>query len=414
MPAIITRTLDCGMPLLLEPITGVTSAALCWLVPAGTAAEPADRLGLSTVISELVMRGAGELDSRQHADALDRLGVARSTSVTGHHMTLDATMLGARLDDALPLLIDIFRRPRFEPEGLEPARDLALQELEGLTDNPQERAILGAKVRHFPPPHNRTDLGDEPGLTAITMPDVHAFWSARVKPLGSILAIAGAVDPDRLVARLNTLLRGWTGFAADLAPQGTPSRGIEHITDDSNQVQIVVMNDAPAEHHKDATLERVAVSVLSGGMSGRLFSEVREKRALCYSVSAGYGAGKLYGSVLSYVGTTPERAQESLDVLLAETRRLSTPEGRVTQEEFDRAIIGLKSRLVFSGESTAGRAHALAIDHHRLGRARSLDELAGEFDRVNLDALNAYVARRNLGTLTIQTLGPTPLTAPSM
>lgn len=357
------------------------------------------------------MRGAGSLGSREHADALDRLGVARSTDVTGHHLTLAATMLGARLDDAAPLLVDMIRRPLFESAALGPARDLALQELQGLHDNPQERAILGAKTRHFPEPHNRTDLGEEPGLTAITMADVHQFWAARSRPVGSALAVAGAVDPDRTLATFNRLLAGWTGSAQDLPPAAHPSRGVHHITDESNQVQIVVLNDAPREGHPDTTLEKVAVSVLSGGMSGRLFTEVREKRALCYSVSAGYGAGKLFGYVLSYVGTTPERAQESLDVLLAETRRLSTPEGAITREEFERAIVGMKSRLVFSGESTAGRAAALALDHHRLGRSRTLEELAAEVDRVTLDAVNAYVARRSLGTLTVQTLGPKPLTA---
>ncbi len=159
-------------------------------------------------------------------------------------------------------------------------------------------------------------------------------------------------------------------------------------------------------------LERLAISVLSGGMSSRLFTEIREKRALCYSVGARYATDRDFGIVTASVGTQPERAQESLDVLVAEMQRLSTPKGRVTPEEFCRAVVGMKSGLVFSGESTGARASALASDVFRLGTPRSLEQLAAEVDAITLDQLNAYLATRSLGEVTIQTVGPEPLTPP--
>ena len=111
----------------------------------------------------------------------------------------------------------------------------------------------------------------------------------------------------------------------------------------------------------------------------------------------------------AYVGTTPERAQESLDVLFAELERIQSPAGKVEKDEFDRARIGMKSRLVFSGESTAARAGALAGDWHRLGRARSLDEMAAQIDAVTLDQVNDYLSKRSMGRMTVQTLGPAEL-----
>jgi predicted Zn-dependent peptidase len=153
--------------------------------------------------------------------------------------------------------------------------------------------------------------------------------------------------------------------------------------------------------------------VLSGGTAGRLFTEVREKRGLCYSVSAGYASGRDFGAVTAYVGTTPERAQESLDVLWAELARIGTAEGAVTQEEFERAVIGMKSRLVFAGESTAARAAGLATDLHRLGRARGLAEMAAQIDAVTLGQVADYLRRRDMGRVTIQTLGPAGLRAPT-
>jgi len=116
------------------------------------------------------------------------------------------------------------------------------------------------------------------------------------------------------------------------------------------------------------------------------------------------------GAVEAYVGTAPDRAQQSLDVLMQELRRINTPEGAITAEELDRALIGMKSRLIFSGESSSARAGSLAVDQHRLGRPRGLDEIAKEIDTVTLDRVNGYLAKRKLGMVTVQTLGPAALT----
>lgn len=412
MNAITTRRLDCGMPLIVETISGVKSAGFSWLLPAGTATEPADRQGLCAMWTELLLRGAGDLDSRGHAEALDRLGVGRGTDTGGYHVRVSGTMLGSRVVEALPLIVDMVRRPRFDADSVEPVRDLALQALDSLKDDPQERASLGARQRHYPVPLNRSSLGTAGGLAAITRDELVAHWRARAVPGGSILAIAGAVDAEALVAELNRLLKGWTGSAGEFARVGTPPRGYAHEVDQTNQVQILLMHDAPPESDPSSLLEKIVASVLSGGMSGRLFSEVREKRGLCYSVSASYAAGKDFGAVAGYVGTTPERAQESLNVMLSELARINTPAGKVERDEFDRAVIGMKSRLVFSGESTSGRAASLAYDQHRLGRPRTLEEIAKQIDGVTLDAVNAYLTTRKAGVMTIQTLGPAALTPP--
>lgn len=304
--------------------------------------------------------------------------------------------------------------------SVEPARDVALQALESLADDPQERAVIAARARHQPSPLNRSGLGDREGLGALTRDELVEGWRSAARPAGAILSIAGAVDPDAVRAMVEAHLGSWHGEPPPIRPGTPPPRGYGHEPDPSNQVQIVLLHDAPPEDDPRCLLERIVVSVLSGGMSGRLFTEVREKRGLCYSVSAGFatdripveGAGGGYGRVLAYVGTSPERAQESLDVLHAELEKINTPAGRITRGEFDRAVIGMKSRLIFSGESTSARAGALAADFHRLGRARTLDEMAAAIDRVTLDQVNAYLAGRTLGRVTIQTLGPAALRPP--
>lgn len=411
MEDIQVRTLRCGMTLIVEHMSGVRSAAATWLLPAGSATDPADRQGRSTLWAELLMRGAGERDSRKHADAVDRLGASRSCDLGTLTMRVAAAMLGDRVREVLPLLADMVLRPRMDEAALAPTKDLAIQAIESLKDDPQERAMLLARLRHHPEPINRSGLGTIEGIHACTRQELLAGWHQLARPGRSVIALAGDVDADEVQPVLERLLEEWGGDTPEPAIGPTPQRGYAHEEDPSTQVQIVIACDAPSEKSPESVLEKLAVSVLSGGMSGRLFSELREKRGLCYSVSAGYRGDRDYGVVTAYVGTTPERAQESLDVLLAELRRITTPQGGVTQEEFDRARVGMKSGLVFSGESSAARAGALAVDYRRLGRPRSLDEVALQIDAVTLDQLNAHLGKRELGRVTIQTLGPAALRA---
>lgn len=417
MSDIRVLTLDCGLPLVVERIPGVRSAGVSLFVPAGSAADPADRQGLCAMVSELVFRGAGDLDSRAQADALDRVGANRGCSVGTFYLKLSVSTLGARLGEALPLLADIVRRPRFDEGSIEPVRDLSLQAIDSLADDPHERASLTARERFYPDPINRSGLGTVDGLNAATRDDLLGAWANRVRPRGSIMAMAGDVDADSAARQLNRLLAGWEGEASQVRWGDPSTRGTYlHVDDKSAQVQIIVMHEAPPEPHADSVLERIVTTALSGGMSARLFTEVREKRGLCYSVHAGYATDRLFGRCMAYVGTTPERAQESLDVLVSELRRINgsaAKGGGIDASELERAKIGLKSSLIFSGESTGARAAALASDMHRLGRPRSLDEMNAAIERVTLDDVNAYLARRQITGLTVVTLGPKALNPPA-
>ncbi len=327
-------------------------------------------------------------------------------------MKIASTMLADRFDSVAPLLADTLLRPRFDEAAIEPVRELCLQSIASLADDPQERAVLAARARHYASPLNRSGMGTPEGLRALTRDQLAQDWASCARPEGSIIALAGNIEPEHAHERLNALLADWRGAPPALATGGDAPRGYAHEHDDSSQVQVVVVHEAPREPDADVILERILVGVLSGGMSARLFTEVREKRGLCYSVHASYAPTKETGTVTAYVGTTPERAQESLDVLVGELNRING-EAPITEEEFRRAVNGIKSRIVFSGESTAARAAALGADIHNRGAARSLDEIAEEVDAVTLDQLNAYAAKRTLGTLTIQTVGPAPLTPPA-
>jgi predicted Zn-dependent peptidase len=407
-------TLACGMPLIVERIPGVRSVSFSWLIPAGVAFDPEDRIGAAAIAGEMLFRGIGNMTSRDAADAMDRAGLIRSMSVGQRFVSLSASCVSNRFDRACELLTMMVRQPRFDADAIEPARQLCLAELAALADSPDQRASMMLSRLHNQVPINRSTLGTEEGLIASTKEDVQRGWQTHAKPRGSILAIAGDVDLTIAQNALEKLLGDWQGASPELTLGAPVARGAyHHIEEESNQVHIYLAHEAPSESHEDAECERVVSSVLSGGTSSRLFSEVREKRGLCYSVSAMYAPEKTAGKVIAYVGTTPPRAQQSLDVLIGELQKLDkahvSAASEISEDEFARALVGYVSRLVASGESTGARAGALASDYFRLGRARSLDELIAAARGITIERVNAYLRRRELGPMTIVTLGPSPL-----
>lgn len=410
---IATSTLDCGATLVTEHMPGVRSLAITWLIPGGSARDPDSALGAAAALEEYLCRGAGNLDSRAHADAIDRLGASIGVRAETFHTAISATLLAPRLDEVLPLIVDMVLRPRFDATHLEPVQDLCIQAIEGLADEPSERIMHELRRHHAPPPINRSPLGTIDGIEALTIPTLRSHWAACANPRGSIIALAGDITHPRAANLLNRLLAGWSGATPPITwNPAITDRGYHHVQDTTSQVHIAIAHDSPAEPDPAAFPERIATAVLSGGMSCRLFTEVREKRSLCYSVWAAYAADATFGRSIAYAGTTPERAQETLDVLLDQLRSINTPKGRITPDEFDRALTGFKSRLVMSGESSSARAGALARDIHKLGRPRSLQELAAAADAVTLHSLNEYLAQRSLGDITVITLGRDPLRMP--
>lgn len=407
MQAIHQHTFPNGLTLLAEPMPGVQSAAMTMLTPAGNARQPAEQLGVSALLAEMLGRGAGGKSSREHSDALDDLGVHRSISNGNRHLRLGAALVGDQLHDALPLLLDQARRPNFDEAELEPARDLCLQEIDALDDDPQGRVMINLRSRHFPDPFGRPGVGRREHLESLALEDVRALWQDTVVPGGSILSVAGRIEWDALVDQVHGLTADWSGSVDDTATTCDPERGTLHQHDDTEQVQIALGYDALPDPDEDSILQRMAIAILSAGTASRLFTEVREKRGLCYSVYASYAGMKDRGAVLGYAGTTTPRAQETLDVMIEEIHKLGDG---VTQDELDRARVGMKSRLVMQGESTGARASAIATDLYVHGRPRTLDELAQRVDNVTRDAVNAFLKENLPGPMTIATIGPEPLT----
>ena len=415
MTAIRVETLSNGLRVAFEPIAGMATASLCWLVPAGTAGDPAGAAGEgeTTLLSELILRGAGARDSRSFSDALDGLGCERRTTANPFHTIVTATMMGNRVADCLAPLADVVLRPRLDAEHLEPVQRLALQALEGLSDDPQHLVMLRLAERHLPAPYNRTGYGHAEGLKACTIERLRESWRCRAVPGGSILALAGNVQPDALLPVLQRLLGDWKGQGHEPEVRAQAIGGIDHLPLDTAQTHVAIALPAPTDSHPDALALRLASLVLGGEASSRLFTEVREKRGLCYSVGASVALGRDRGMLQLYAGSTPQRAGQTLACILGELRRF---EAGISHEEFERARTGMKARAIMQGESAAARASSVAGDLFRIGRARTLADQASDIDRLTLDAVNRAVALHWnaawVERMTLASIGPAPLEMP--
>jgi predicted Zn-dependent peptidase len=149
-----------------------------------------------------------------------------------------------------------------------------------------------------------------------------------------------------------------------------------------------------------------AVNVLSGGMSSRLFTEIREKEGLCYSVGATYQTLKDRAGVVCYAASLNDMAQRTLDLLFQELHKL--PQG-VTDEEMHRVRVGLKTSLIMQQESTSARAASLASDWYYLGRVRSFDEIQAAVDGLTPGVIGAHLQRFPPSNFSVVVLGPRPL-----
>ncbi len=400
------HTFPNGLTLLAERMEHVRSASLYFMLPAGYAHEPADRLGLSGVLAEMLTRGAGPRDSRELAKALDNLGADCGETAGPFNITLSAGTLARNLPQVLNLYADVVRKPWLPDDELDPARDLSLQDLQGLDDSPPDLCLLELKRRYYPPPYNRNQYGTADTLTAITPADVKRFHAERFRPSGAILSVAGNIDWAALKDQVGTLFGDWTGAATGVSVAGDHRPTGGHLAKETNQTQITVAYPTAPFTSPDFYPARGAIGVLSGGMSARLFTEVREKRGLCYSVSASYDQVKDRAAVVCYAGSRAEKAQETLDVLVGELKRLRDG---IADDEVERVRAALKTSLIMQQESTSARAGAMATDWFYLTRVRPIDEIQTAIDALTPPAVLGFLDRYPPQDFTVVTLGPQPL-----
>jgi predicted Zn-dependent peptidase len=392
-----------GMVLLGEPMEGVQSAAFGFMLSAGSSVVPEGCCGAANVISDWIFRGAGARNSRQLSDALDGLGLHRASSISSSHLSIGAAMEASELSEALGLYADVINAPLLEDDQFELARQLAVDEVMALDDDPRQKVMLKLREEFYPHPLGRSTAGHVEELKALTADATREIIKDRFNLSGAIFSVAGKYDFDAVVKQMEELFETGESEKLEEVSFGAQEPKYTHLPNDGAQVHIGLMTKTVKPDDKDYYNCRTAVSVLSGGMSARLFTEVREKRGLCYAIGARYHSLKEAAGIACYGGTTPDKAQETLDVITAEFNRLGDG---ISNEELKRAKVGLKSSLILQSESSSSRAGSIASDYYVLGRVRSLDEIKEAIEQTSVDSVLSFLQRNKFDGYTVVTIGP--------
>jgi predicted Zn-dependent peptidase len=392
-----------GMMLLGERMEAVESVAFGIMLPAGASVMPAGCCGAANVIADWIFRGAGQRNNRQLGDALDGLGLQRSAGVDSANLSIGAALEASNLAEALDLYGDIILQPKLDDEEFVPARQLAIEGVKGLEDDPRHKVMLKLREQFYPEPLGRSAAGEIADLESLTPETTKKIVAERFSPAKMIFSVAGKYDFDAVVRQVEKIFGGKDGKRFKSIKTGAAGERYKHIPNEGAQIHIGLMTPTVLLNDINYYNARVAVAVLSGGMSSRLFTEVREKRGLCYSVGAQYHTLKEMAGIACYTGTMPDKAQQAYDVIVAEFNRLAKG---ITEEELNRAKVGLKSSLVMQSESSSSRAGSIAGDYYMLGKVRSLDEIKKAIDNTTVDSVLTFLRENPFKDFTVVTIGP--------
>ncbi|WP_372896593.1 M16 family metallopeptidase [Stieleria sp.] len=401
-----THPLPCGMTVLVQPMPWLRTAAFTLSLRSGIQTEPDNRAGLASMVCEMVQRGAGSFSSRDLVAMQDNLGMDRNSGVSTATSSFGAAMPAESFGEALKLYADIVRRPHLPADQIEDARMMMIQELRAIEDEPTQRVMKRVRELHYGSRLGRGNQGTMESLAAINSDDIRQFYQANYHAGGAILTVAGRVEADTVVQLAQEAFGDWRTENVDDAPLPSGAPVYEHIQAASSQTHIAFAFPSIPYGHPDYFAMRAGIGILSDGMSSRLFDRVREKRGLCYTVSASCHSLINAGGVFGYAGTTPARAQETLDVTLGEIRNLPSD---LEQSELDRWKVRIESGLIMEQESSASRASSLASDFYQIGRAMPTAELSEIIEALTLDDVKGYWEQHPPSDYRIVTLGPEKL-----
>lgn len=400
-----------GLTLIGDVRPWVSSGAFSILVPLGASTDPIGQFGAASILTEMFNKGAGEFDSRQLSAEFEDLGVQRGQSAGLEVSVFSGACLGRNLPRVLELYATMLRKPRFPESELENVRQLAIQDLRSLEDEPASKVLVELTKDFYPDPFGRDTRGTLDGVQAVTLDSLKNYYDSDFVADRAIIGVAGNIDWDEIKETVEQQFGDWGGSTKELDQPEVPTEcKVRHIERDSAQEQIALAFPSVPITHDQYYTARVAVNVLSGGMASRLFIEVREKRGLVYSVRASYNAARNRAAVFGYAGTTPQNAEETLAVMMTEFRKLKDG---VSEEELSRAKADIKSRLVISSEASSARAGQLVNDWWSIGRVRDIEEIKSNIDAVSDAAIRQHLADNPVSAITLLTLGPKELELPA-
>ncbi|MDJ0663814.1 MAG: pitrilysin family protein [Acidimicrobiia bacterium] len=348
-------TLPNGLRIISQQMESVRSVAIgCW-VDAGSRDENPIEAGTSHFLEHLLFKGSERLPARAISEAFDAVGARNNAFTSKEYTCYWARLRSADLPLAVDILAEMLQRPAFRQKEIDSERHVVLEEINMNEDDPTDVAheqFVNALWDGHPlaPPI----LGTRESITQMTRETIYNYWHRRYTPRSTVVAAVGDIEHESLVEMVAEHMADWAGpeIGRDsLAPAVMPSVRVRHR--DTEQSHIVFGAEGLTRGDDRRFAVTVANHVLGGGMSSRLFREIREDRGLAYAVHAFRMPFLDTGAAAVYVGTTPNQTFEVLKLIRTELDKLMAD--GITEEELERAKGNIKGSLALSLEDTNGR-----------------------------------------------------------
>ncbi|MEA2782045.1 MAG: hypothetical protein QOK29_3589 [Rhodospirillaceae bacterium] len=399
----VTRLAN-GLRVASDQMDSVETASIGVWADVGTRNEPAEINGVSHLLEHMAFKGTERRSARAIAEEIEAVGGHLNAYTAREQTAYYAKILAADLPLAVDIMADILQYSTFDPEELARERAVVLQEIGQAEDTPDDIVFDYFQSAAFPDQAmGRPVLGQTEIIRDLSRDAIRDYMRLHYAPERLVLAAAGRVDHDHLVELAG---RAFTELPTGDPAAPEPARyagGEMRIARDLEQVHIVLGLPGVGYLDPDYYALGVLSTLFGGGMSSRLFQEIREKRGLVYSIysfGSSFRDGGLFGV---YAGTGEKEAAEILPLVIEELRLLPTT---VTQEELARAKAQAKAGVQMSRESTSNRAEQLATQLMIYGRPLSAEEIIARIEAVDIVHL-ARVARRLMsGPPTLAALGP--------
>ncbi len=385
---ITSSLLNNGVRVITQRVEHMHTVSIGIWVANGTRHESPELNGIAHFIEHLLFKGTKRRTARQISLEIDSMGGILN-AFTGHeYVCYYAKVLAKFLPRVTDLLTDIFLHSTFPADEIERERKVILQEIKMRDDTPEE-CIHDRYHQNFWSGHplGFSILGTEEAIGALSREDIVGYKQSRYHPEEIIISAAGNVRHDELVLLMenafSAVTSDWTPRRHGQAVAYPTGQRINLSERDLEQTLVCLGTRALPQDHPDRYALFLLNTILGGGMSSRLFQEVREKKGLAYSVYSYVISHADSGSLVVYAGTEPQHCRELLDIALVEMRR--TKEEPVPQDELDSAREQLKGKLLMSLESSDSLMTRLAKNEIYLRRNQPVDEILAGFDAVTVE-----------------------------
>ena len=406
---------DSGLRIVTERMPGVRSVTLGIWVSAGSRDERPDIAGASHFLEHLLFKGTPTRSARDIAEAFEAVGGDLNAFTAKENTCFYARVLDRDLPMAVDHMCDMLQHSVLRSADFEAERQVILEEINMHEDSPDELIHdLFTETLWAGHPLGRPVLGTVQSITSTSRDRVKRFYKRHYVPANFVVVAAGNVEHERIVELMQRGME--TGTVKTEGPaawrlreaRGAPSPSGATLVRNrpTEQAHICYGTNGLARSDPERFAFGVVNQALGGGMSSRLFQEVREKRGLAYAVFCYHGMYAEAGLFTAYAGTTPSRATEVLDICRKEIDDVAN--GGLTEQEFLRAKSHMKGSFVLSLEDTSGRMSRLGKSEIAHGEILSVDETLERIEAVTLEDAHRVAARVLSQPRALAVIGPFP------